>query len=374
MHAGCQPRSAVLELLECGIQRIAHLAVRPDALHPKRGVAAHGLVLELVYSHFVGNRATHAKDVAGLRRGIGNERVIGLFQHTDYVHFRGVFHIGIPQLHVDELDSRHGLELLLDATASLDGVFQQHPHVFAIHFAVGEDEFGEAAEGLAHADLVATVEVAVEAEVPVDVVREVASAHGVEEFAQAVGDEAVALADEVRAHLGNLPAGQVAVDAIEERAVIVKLGRERVEQVRGLEYVGHGVVDIALEHHGSLGVERLGAASECAVGHVALHDLDGVLVAEVHASDLVEGDAVPVPHQADALSCTRRVVGEELCRGGLPAGEQVGVGRDLGVDVRLARSARPQFAQVVVELHKRHHAREEVHALARREGGRLITG
>ena len=193
------------------------------------------------------------------------------------------------------------------------------------------------------------------------------------ELRETIGDEAVAPGDEVRTHLGNFPTGQIAVDAVEERAVVVKLRRERLEEVRGFEDVLHAVVDVALEDHRRLGIEQLASAAEGAVGHIALHDLDGVGVLVVHARNLVEGDAVPVAHQADAARA-RHVIGKQHRGGCLSAGEQVGIGRYLGIDMRFARAARPQFAEVVVELDERNHADEEVHALARGERAGFVTG
>ena len=64
---------------------------------------------------------------------------------------------------------------------------------------------------------------------------------------------------------------------------------------------------------------------------------------------------------------------EQVGRGGLPAGKQDGVGRNLLVDVAFARAARPQFAQVVVALHQRHHALDEMHALALGQHAGLVA-
>ena len=45
------------------------------------------------------------------------------------------------------------------------------------------------------------------------------------------------------------------MDTIEERRVVVELGRERVEQVRSLEHILHAVVDIALVDDGGVSIE-----------------------------------------------------------------------------------------------------------------------
>ena len=305
------------ELLEGGVHRILDLALL-DALDLELSAALDGLVLELVDGVFAVGSTADAKDVAGGQRGVRHEGVVRLLGHAHDVDGSGDVRVDVAQVHVRELDARHDLELLLHAATALDRVLEDHRGAVLVHLAVREDELGHAGEGLADADLVALVDLAVEAEVLVDEMGVVALAHLLEELRQAVRDEAVALREQVRPHLGHLPARQVAVDAVEEGAVVVELGWEGVEQVGGLEDIGDGVVDVALEDHGGLGVVAVGSAAKGAVGHVALHDLDGVHVFEVHAGDLVEGDRVPVAHEAHG-PVARVVAGEELGRGGLAA-------------------------------------------------------
>ena len=179
---------------------------------------------------------------------------------------------------------------------------------------------------------------------------------------------------QARAHLGNLPARQVIVDAVEEGRIVVKLRRERIKQVRGLKDVLHGVVDVALKDHGGVGVNLVATARIAAARHVILHDLYGVGVLKAHAGDLVERHAIPVPHQAHAVGAHGVHAAEQVGRRGLAARKQNGVGRDLFVDVALTGAARTQLAQVVVALDKRHHALDKVHALLLRKLAGLIAG
>jgi hypothetical protein len=114
-------------------------------------------------------------------------------------------------------------------------------------------------------------------------------------------------------------------------------------------------IDIEVADHGdaALGADALLAAAELAGGHVALEDVDAVLLIERHAGHLVEADHVVLADQA-ALAIA--VVDEHLGDGGLAARDQVRVGGDLLEQVALARAAWPQLNQVEVALHKGSHA------------------
>src|SRR5699024_7491851 len=219
--------------------------------------------------------------------------------------------------------------------------------------------------GSANAYLVASVEVAVQPEKAIDMMGVVPPAHLLAELAQTVGDETVVVREQIAAHLGYLPTGKVAVDAVEERRVLVELRRERIEQVRGLEHVVHAVVDVSLEDEGRISTERLPAPGVRTARHVALEDLDGVRVFEVHARHLVDGDAVPVADEPGALHA-RRVPGtrvepaEKVRRGGLTTGEQDGIRAHFVVYMALARSARPELAEIVVTLNQGYHALDEM--------------
>ena len=170
-------------------------------------------------------------------------------------------------------------------------------HVVLVHGLVGEQQLGQTAKGLAHGDLVTLVKVTVKAEITVDMVRKVLAAHLLAKLRQAVGDQAVMPGQQARAHLGNLPARQVVMDAVEEGRIVVKLRRERIKQVRGLKDVLHGVVDVTLKDHGGIGVDLVAAARIAAARHIVLHDLHGIGILKAQAGDLVERHAVPVTYQ-----------------------------------------------------------------------------
>ena len=379
MHARRDAGAVALEALPCGVNALARGPGAADPLVLELAAAGDGLVLELVDSILVVDASSNCENMAGQELSLGNQSVGRLLRDADDLNGGWSLDAGVAKLDVHELDAGHDLELLFDAAPSLDGVLKDHLGVVVGHALVREQQLHEAAEGLPDAVLVTGVEIAVQAEELVQVMGVVALPHALAELGEAVGDEPDVPREDVAAHFGDLPAGEVAVDAVEEGAVVVEFGWERVEQVRCLEDVVHRVVDVALEHHGGVGGEALAAAVVGAVGHVALHDLDGVLVLEVHSRDLVEGDAVPVAYQARAvhrgglgLACAE--ASKEARGRGLAAADQCGVGADLGVDVALARAAGTELAQVVVSLGQGHHALEEVHLLPLLEDGRLVAG
>ena len=157
----------------------------------------------------------------------------------------------------------------------------------------------------------------------------------------------------------------------------MELRRERDQQVARLEHVLHRVVDVALVHHGGVGVELILATCERAGGHVVLEDLNGVHVLEVHARHLIKGDAVPVAHQAHTLHGARAAAcvhaTEQVCRGGLATGKQNRIRRDLLVHMTLARTARSKLAQVEVALRERDEAGDVMELLLGRERAGFIA-
>ena len=102
--------------------------------------------------------------------------------------------------------------------------------------------------------------------------------------------------------------------------------------------------------------DGLTAAGELAGLHVALHDVDAVLLVEGDAGDLVEADDVVL---GDEAALPGRVVDEHAGDGRLAAGDEVGVRRDLLEQVRLAGAARAELDHVEVALDERHHAQQQ---------------
>ena len=84
------------------------------------------------------------------------------------------------------------------------------------------------------------------------------------------------------------------------------------------------------------------APAELAGLHVALHDVDAVLLVEGDAGDLVEADHIVL---ADQSALAVGIVDEHAGDGRLAAGDQMGIGRDLLEEVALAGAARAKLDQ-----------------------------
>ena len=84
--------------------------------------------------------------------------------------------------------------------------------------------------------------------------------------------------------------------------------------------------------------------------------MDAIFVLELDASNLIKGHAVPKANQTYGFATH---VIKEIGDGGLSAGDQNAVGRDLFVEVGFASASRPQLAEVKVVLHKRQHTDDE---------------
>ena len=120
----------------------------------------------------------------------------------------------------------------------------------------------------------------------------------------------------VGVELGEIPARRVGVDAVLEGRVVAHLTRQGAEQVADALLLLHIDVEVAHHHDPALSADALLAAAEFARGHVALEDVDAVLLIEGDAGHLVKTDHVVLADQA-ALAVA--VVDEHLGDGGLTA-------------------------------------------------------
>ena len=220
----------------------------------------------------------------------------------------------------------HGLieadDLVLHAFAPLHGQAQQRLQLCGRAVPVGVDEFDEAGEGLADGVAVAGRHVGVQLEVAREVPGEVEGAQVPERLGQVVDDEAVAGGEQLGPDHVDLPSGQVVVDAVHVRRVVVGVG-QRLEQVGGGQHGGHGAHGVADEDHGRLRCRGAVAPREGLVRQVVLHRVDQVLLNALAPGELVEGDDVPESDEADPVG---RVVDEEFRQGDLAAGHQDPVG------------------------------------------------
>ena len=292
---------------------------------------------------------------ARIQRPVGNQRSAALFRHADeFLLHRLVVDVG--EMDVEELHAADLLQLLLHPTAGFEGVFQAAPNGLLVVFLVRIEQLQQAGDCVLDGDRVPLVQVPAQLEILVDRVAEVPLPHLPQPFGEVVDDQAILVREELGPHLRDFPAGNVSVEAVEERGVDHRFG-ERGEEVACLDERIDGLVDVADEHHRGIGIDRVAATGERSRGHIVLHDLDAVLVLEGDARDLVEGHHVPEADQADLAA--GHVV-EQVRDGGLSAGNQDAVRADFLVDVALARAPRPKFGEVVVVLDQRDHAGQKV--------------
>ena len=164
--------------------------------------------------------------------------------------------------------------------------------------------------------------------------------------------------------LGHVPARDVRVQPVHERGVVPHLRGQGREQVTDPLLVRDVDVEVPDEHDRAIGPDGLPAAGELTRLHVALHDVDAVLLVEGDARDLVEADDVVLRDQA---ALAGGVVDEHPRDGRLAAGDEVRVRGHLLEQVGLAGAARAQLDQVVVAHHERDHPQQQDVLLAGRE-------
>ena len=87
------------------------------------------------------------------------------------------------------------------------------------------------------------------------------------------------------------------MDAVHERRVVAHLRRQRAEQMTDPLLVLDIDVEVADHDDAAVGADALRPRLELAGLHVALHDVDAVLLIEGDAGDLVEADDVVLADQ-----------------------------------------------------------------------------
>ena len=88
------------------------------------------------------------------------------------------------------------------------------------------------------------------------------------------------------------------MNAIKERRIVIEFGRKRLKQVRSLKNVLRRVVDIALKHHGPIGIQLILATRKRSRCHVIFENLNSIRIFEAHTRHFIERNAIPIAHQA----------------------------------------------------------------------------
>ena len=155
--------------------------------------------------------------------------------------------------------------------------------------------------------------------------------------------------------LGEVPARRIGMEPVMESGVVAHFLGQRAEQVADALLLLDVDVEVADHDDPALAADALLAAAEFAGGHVALHDVHAILLVEGDTGYFVEADHVVL---ADQTALAVGHVDEHLSHGRLAARDQVGVRRDLLIDVAFTCPSRTQLHQVEVALDKRNHAQQ----------------
>ena len=127
----------------------------------------------------------------------------------------------------------------------------------------------------------------------------VASAQPVPALAEEVADQAEMVGQMLGGiQLREVPAGRIGVEAVHEGRVVAHLRRQRAQQMADPLLLLDVHVEVADHDEAAVGADVLLAAAELAGRHVALHDVDAVLLIERDARYLVEADHVVLADQA----------------------------------------------------------------------------
>ena len=262
-------------------------------------------------------------------------------------------------MRVAELTLEQPFLLLFHPAAGFEGQ-SHHPLEVLVrhrHLGVGEEKLGQAAHRLVHSLDVAAGEGAAEVDPLIHHGRSACRPQVAPALAQEITHEAEVVGEMVGGfQLREIPAGGKRVQPVHERRVAPHLRRQRAQQVADPLLLVHVHIEVANHHDAAIGPDIFLAAAELSAGHVALHDVDAVLLVEGDARYLVEADDVVL---ADQALLARGVVHEHLRYRRLAARDQVGVGRDLLKQMALAGAAGAEFDEVVVPLHEGHHPQKQ---------------
>ena len=220
------------------------------------------------------------------------------------------------------LERPHLFELFLDPAAALQGQLQVFLNLFPRRIAGGMQQLDQSGHSSAYSLGVARVQMAAQAEIPVKGLCIVLAAQLAQRLGQVIHYKAVMVGKELVPRLGDLPAGQVKVEAIDQCHVL-HFFRQGLEQCAGAHQHVHGLVDVPVVDYGGFGDQFLPAPAKAATFHIVLEDLDGRLVAKADASHLVKGNHIP--HSYETHPACAHIV-KEVGHGGLAARDQDGIG------------------------------------------------
>ena len=120
-------------------------------------------------------------------------------------------------------------------------------------------------------------------------------------------------------------------------------------------------LEVAHHDHAAEPSNALLAAAELPGLHIPLHDVDPVFLIKGDSGDLVEADHIVLAYEA---TLAVGGVDEHLRNSGLPARNEMSIGRHLLVEMALAGFTGTKLNGVVVVLYTRDHAKKHYVASA----------
>ena len=97
----------------------------------------------------------------------------------------------------------------------------------------------------------------------------------------------------LRTELRNLPAWNIAMQAVKKGCVRSHLRRERVKQRGSLEQHIHALIDVSYKDHRCRCCLFLFATGKGAGSHIVFHNLNAVFVLKLDSGNLIKGNAIP---------------------------------------------------------------------------------
>ena len=187
---------------------------------------------------------------------------------------------------------------------------------------MGMQEFQQPRHSTSNGDHITLIQVVAQLEVTIDGVGETALTHLAHILGEIIGDQTIAIGEKLRPHLGDVPAGNIGMEAIEEGRIDHRF-RERRQQMAGLDQGLDTLVDVADKHHGGFCLDGITTTGEGSRSHVILHDLYAVFILEGDPRHLIKSHHIPHAHQTNLA---RTHVVKQVSYRCLPTRDQQGVG------------------------------------------------
>src|ERR1039458_201151 len=300
--------------------RVEILLADLDAL-PER--SCRGLVEDLDASSWPGRHLETIQAGAGLRRShacgpdlsgrkrIGLDRFVAMQLRSRNKLLYAIHSKGVAEVGVSELTLEAALLLFLDAAPGLQRQANDQLQILVghRHFRFWEKQLHQSADRLVHRFDIAATQSTAQEDATLHDIDAAAGAKLAPAFRKEVAYQTKVVCQVRGAQLREIPSRRKRVQTIHEGSVVPHLRRQRAQQMADALLLLDVNIEIADHHDPAVCPDILFAAAELAGGHVALHNIDAVLLIEGDAGDLVKADDIVLAHQA---TLSRSVVHKHL--------------------------------------------------------------